>query len=268
MTGGDTLDLADLAAAYALRTTPPADPTALRHVAGEHGPLSWLSGLCLLLYGTDADLPASVPQFCLQTAPKLLSQLNRSTELQRVSGNAGVRGRIDWSSTLKARFSRNTSSAVFVCQENNRVFDRPENQLVKLLLDRVQRSLNNIPAAVWTWQAWGERSHSVDQGPFSVGERLAVLAHRARALGSHIALRHVALPETATDRQLGAAQAARNPLYGQVVETYLLYRKVVEIADWDCWKTVVEATLPLPRGSHGVADALTGRREQIWPTTQ
>jgi hypothetical protein len=262
MTSGAALDLADLAAAYALRTTPPADPATFRHVVGEYGPLSWLSGLCLLLYGADTDLPASVPYFCLQTAPKLLSQLNRSTEQQRVTDSAGVRGRIDWSSTLKARCSENISSTVFVYHENNRVFDRPENQLVKLLLDRVQRCLNNIPVAVWTWRAWGGRWHSQGHEPLGVGGHLALLAHRTRVLGGHISLRNVALPETAADRQLAAAQAARNPVYGQVVETYLLYRSVMEAVDWDCWRTVVEATLPLPRGSHGVAEALTGEESR------
>lgn len=260
MTSSDTLDLVDLASVYALRAIPPADPAAFGLVAGERGRLTWLSGLCLLLYGADSDPPTGVSRFCLQTAPRLLPQLNRKTELQRVGGNAGITGRIDWSSTLKARLSEDASEAVFVLRENNRVFDRPENQLVKFLIDRIQRCLDNIPAAVWAWHAWGWRLNSADRAPFGVEEQLATLAHRARVLAAHISLRGVTLPETAADQQVAAARTARNPLYSQVVETYLLYRGVVETPNWNCWRTIVEATLPLPPEAHDLADALTGGR--------
>jgi hypothetical protein len=256
--------------AYAVLSQPPSDPAAFRKLVGPGGRLGALSAACLLLYRPAENLAglASVRRFVLYTAPLLLGQLNRTTQARRVLMHGRTRGKVDWSATYKRRYSADSNPSVFVCLQSWRRFDRPENQMLVYLLKAVQDCLRRVPRWLWDWQAWGlnlldeeagERAETLQPGeepnpirgmeasnPLEMGDFFALLAHRLRRLRGHIALQEIPIPETISPQHLLAATTSKNELYHELADFYAFYQAVTGYPDWEGWRQVVLATLPMP----------------------
>jgi hypothetical protein len=244
--------------AYAFWRQPPSSMVLFRRLAGMYGHLSPITAACFLLY-RHPDQPC-VYDFVLETAPTLVHQLSRTTQRQRVELHGRVRGRIDWSSTYKARYAEDGNPALFVCSQSWRRFDRPENQLFKFMLGEIRGCLDRALPVLQAWQAWG--AHLGDERPLSVGMHLARLAHRLRPLRSHIYLRDIQLPARISGRHLAAAETSKNELYAMLAPLYRLYADVVGVESWVTWSETLAATLPLPpaAGEFGRLLALTPGR--------
>jgi hypothetical protein len=254
--------------AYAFRGDPPADLARFRRLAGTRGPLGPLTAACFLLYShtaVDEDGPTCVDDFLFTTAPRLLHQLSRTTQPQRVLLHGRVRGRIDWSSTYKARHAADGNPTLFVCTQSWRRFDRPENQLFKFLLDEIQVCLDRALPAIQDWRAWGAGMCSSSEAPVAVGPSLGELAHRLRAYTGHVYLSHVSRPATIGVRHLAAARTSKNELYAEAAALYELYRAVVGVQDWSQWSRALNNVLPLPpaAGEIGRLLALTPERSSL-----
>lgn len=241
---------------YALRAASPADPAWFRHLAGPRGRLGDVTAACFLLHRTPADGEPCVHRFLFQTAPILLQQLSRTTEPQRVVLHGRIRGKIDWSSTYKVRYSEDANPTVFVCQQSWRRFDRPENQLFKFLLHQIQSCLDRVPPDMWNWQAWG-RVLCPDPGkPRRLGNHFALLAHRVRTFSAHVYLREVELPTTIGSQHLLAARTSKTELYAELAKLYELYQAVVGAPEWEQWAAVLSQILPLPPTAYEVGRLL------------
>ena len=56
-----------------------------------------------------------------------------------------VKGRIDWGLTIKERYSRGFNDpTLFICKPASKMYDLPENQLLKFILNKIQNFSGNI----------------------------------------------------------------------------------------------------------------------------
>lgn len=71
--------------------------------------------------------------------PLLVRNLAHSTQKETEIMHGNIRGRIDWGSTLKERYSQGFNDmSLFVCNPPSKYYDLEENQLLKFLLKRIR----------------------------------------------------------------------------------------------------------------------------------
>jgi len=255
MSAGQPSQLA-LLLAYAQCATRPRDAARFRSLAGAGGRLGPMTAAAFLLHDFAEASKTSLHGFIFDTAPILLQQLSRDTRRVRVTYHGRVQGRIDWPGTQKARLSGDSDPTQFVCRQTERAFDRPENRLLKFLLDRVQKCLDSARPALHDWHAWGRVCRQLPGEPVDLDAYFDGLGHRVRILNAHICLRDVHLPTAVQSRHLAAARSAKDRRYAIVADLVELYQSLVGAPDWDAWVYNLGATLPLPRGAEAFATHL------------
>ena len=74
----------------------------------------------------------------IKTLPQLIRNLSHSTKKETEIMRGTIRGRIDWSQTLKERMSEGfDDKSLFVCNPPSKYYDLEENQLLKFILKRI-----------------------------------------------------------------------------------------------------------------------------------
>lgn len=238
----------NLLLAHALEAREPPSQVSFRRLAGLRGPLGGITAACYLLY-RPADSPqAGTWNFITRVLPRLMLQLSRATEIRRVELDDGIRGRIDWAGTLKARSTANGGATIYVCRQSWRQFDRPENQLLKFMLQQIDVCLARVPADLLDWEVWQADSTGVRRTARPLAAELAEMAQRVRVLRSNVYLKQVTAPPAIASQHILAATTSKNELYAHVAGLYDLHRQVVEAASWQRWAEVVRQAALLPPG--------------------
>lgn len=240
-------ELCELISAYALRSTQPSDPIKFRQLARLGGGLGSVTTTCFLLYPNPLQSECSVRHFLFHTAPTVLRQFNRTTRPQQSTSYNRIRGKVDWSSTYKARYVKNCNPNVVVCRQNRRIFDRPENQLFKFLLHQIQNCLDSVPPLLRTCFAWGkELCAATPDSPLLIESYISTLAYRLRTLRTHAYLQDVQLPSNIQPRHIVAARTCRNEIYTLVANFSDFYQMIVNEPNWEQWHQMFNYILPLP----------------------
>lgn len=74
----------------------------------------------------------------IEVSKKLVKNLSHSTENPVEINRGMVKGSIDWKKTLEERSKEGfKNKSIFACRTTNKIYDLPENQLFKFLLNRV-----------------------------------------------------------------------------------------------------------------------------------
>ena len=256
MSTGPPSQLANALLAYAQCAARPHDTASFRSLARPEGRLGPISAAAFLLQDFTEASKASLHGFVFDTAPILMQQLSRDTRQVRVTFRGRVQGRVDWFGTHKAHLSGDSDRTQFVCLQIERAFDRPENRLLKFLLDRVQKCLDCARPALHDWHAWGRVCGRSPGEPVELDAYFDGLGNRVRTLNTHICLRDVQLPTAIQDQHLAAARSAKNHRYAIVADLAELYQSVVGAPDWNAWVHNLGATLPLPREAKAFATYL------------
>lgn len=236
----------DYTHAYFFARRPPENRASFRRLAGQNGPLGPLSAALFLTYQPGVEGEMGVWPFLNVTLPRLLPQLARSAEIERVEMNARVRGRVEWTATYKARYLADSNPSLYVCRESRRRFDEPENQLLKYCLVQLQACLETVPPALHDWLAW--RLEGAARRPQPVADLLRQVAARLRTYRTNVYLSEVQLPKAISSLHLSAARTSKNELYGDVIALFELYRQVAEAESWERWAELLYRTGPLPAG--------------------
>ena len=103
-------------------------------------------------------------QDLLEEIPNILRNLSHSTQKEVIECRGIIRGKIDWNLTYKERFSQGFNDpSLFICKPASKMYDLPENQLLKFILWKIRsltESINtNIPEELILkeeWDNWNE----------------------------------------------------------------------------------------------------------------
>ena len=99
--------------------------------------------------GAGAARPSvRVEPFITTTLTRLLHQLNRSSEQRQQLYHGQVRGRVQWDATYKARYLGDFDRTIFVCREVHHRYDTPENQLLKYMIEEIEKCIQAIPPMI------------------------------------------------------------------------------------------------------------------------
>lgn len=186
-----------------------------------------------------------VERFVADVLPRLLQQLVRSSERQRVEYRGRIRGPVLWPETLKARSTDEPDPSRFVCREVRNRFDTPENQLLKFVMEGIRACLTAVPDAL----RCGVCLAPARGGPVVIqtAHRLGRMETAMEGLWHNIRLREITTPERINEIHLVKAKTARLEEYGIVARLYERYAKCVLSPSWRSLAQIGHGTLPLPK---------------------
>lgn len=246
MSISSTFELYDLLSAYAFHSGPPADLTSFRRLMSLEGSFGRVTVTCFLLYSNLEKPHISVHHFLFHTAPTILHQFSRTTQPQRITLHNRTRGKVDWASTYKARYSQDVNPSTFVCLQTRQIFDRPENRLFKFLLHQIQICLLRVSPMLKNSYAWGKALCLENGKPLPINDYLSTIEYQLRKLMKNVYLETVELPLSIETQHLLAARVCKNKFYSYVADMFDLYNSVVAVPSWNHWNIVFGQTLPLP----------------------
>lgn len=169
--------------------------------------------------------------------PKLIRNLSHSTQKEVIECRGVVRGRIDWNLTLKKRYSQGFNDpSLFICQPATKMYDLPENQLLKFILWKI-RSLTEtighiIPDELIEQDEWRRWVDIIGSRYFKV-----------KNVSKNIYFQQISLPRLINPKTLQKAYRHRNQSYDQVAECYELYAKLFISNDQDVLRKLIESQI-------------------------
>ncbi len=208
-----------------------------------------LSGLSPAYFLLAMDRTGGVERFVTYHLGRIVQQLSRYTEQKEVAYSGQVRGRVLWSSTLKARTSGDINPYRFVCREVLRRYDTPENQLVKYTIEAIYQTLHAIPEIVRTGACYFPAGDLLL--PTLTATRLRRMETTMNSLRYHVRLRDITLPPRIEAEHLHAAANNRMEEYNELVRVYKLYHTLCLQPQWASFVQVGRASLPLPGAGDG-----------------
>ncbi|MCA9935405.1 MAG: hypothetical protein KC415_15825 [Anaerolineales bacterium] len=222
---------------YLLRGTAVSDPQTC---LDENDDLRRSLGMAYFL--ADSHDKQDVLTFVSDTLPLLLRQLQRTTRRERIAFQGQIRGRVDWPATTKARLQNEVNPALYVCRPPLRQDNTPENQLLKFLLEAIDRLIRDLSLDMQNAELWT----AVSDTHFPFSQRLAQITFHVRQALGHARLRPVETPEMVTARHLVKARASKTELYGLVAQLYDQYKVVVVDGRWLDLLPIFGRTILLP----------------------
>ncbi len=222
-------------------------------------PHEWHTPAAATYFLLDYDAKAEnqfVQSFVCITLRRLLQQLTRRTEQQRVTYRGQVRGRIHWASTYKARYTQDYDPTRFVCQEVRRQYDTPENQLVKYMVHQIRKCLELVPDVLRQGACYYSNGHDLPQNHGATDARLRDIEEELNNSRVRSRLRDITLPQNIDESYLVRAETSRTEEYAEVAHLYRCYRRTVLSLSWNEIAGIGRRVLPLPQR--------TGRDEDRW----
>ncbi len=195
----------------------------------------------------DTSLEPTVEQFIIHDLSRLLQQLNRNTEQQKVEYRGQIRGRIAWAATLKARYSQDYDPTRYVCREVRHQYNTPENQLLKYVIERISDCLRAIPETIWDGVCCFSPVNGFEATvTISTATRLGRMKAALYNARHSTRLRQVTLPPTIREFHLQRAETVRADSYTAVAHIYRRYQDIVLSPSWPEVAEIGKHVLPLP----------------------
>lgn len=193
----------------------------------------------------DPHREADVDPFVATTLERVVSQLKPLTERHRVEYQGRVRGRVLWPPTTKARYSKDCDPTRYVCAEIKRVYDTPENRLLKYVVERLAGAVRLVPRPVRDGSCYFASSSG--RAPAPSRDRLARVEARLNTMLRDVRLRAVETPREITSVHLLRAESLRIDEYADVARFYRRYRAMALSASWaDALADAGTRVFPMP----------------------
>ncbi len=168
----------------------------------------------------------------IETVQRILKRISHSTQQEIISSTTGIRGRIDWNLTLKKRFVEGNNPALFVFRQTEKVYDLPENQLLKFLVVKIKQicdQLGDIDSKKFEEEEYRNWTEIISDLKFQINQ-----------INKHIYLRNITLPKRTTSKMLVKCSRSRNILYKKILESFYLYNNLIINQDISTIKEFVE----------------------------
>jgi len=194
-------------------------------------------------------LSDQVKEFVLAVS-SIFRRISHSSQREVIINKGCVRGRINWNRTFKERCSQGYDPSIFVCSPPARIYNLPENQLLKYILVKI-KSLIEKTAALPRIE---EKNVKLDElrtedGKEKWTDRIAWIKFHVNNALKHAYLRGVDVPDKVSSRMLRRAKSARNKDYEKAAASYSLHDLIIRKANREILKELVEEKVlgPLER---------------------
>jgi len=184
-------------------------------------------------------LKEKVVDFVKNLRPRLREVKTKTKNVKKTSKN-GVEGRINWSSTVKERYSRNPKDfSLFVCENRSENYDIDENIVLKKLLSVIYRTLEDC-----------EEYLKEDKNPVikETWEEKEDLIEEMRGIFErNVHIQRIKKPERyePTERMINSAENSRQSIYREAAKLINTRRKIFK-GDKEEIKSLIENTAVKP----------------------
>lgn len=170
----------------------------------------------------------------IKELPKLVRNLSHSTHKEVVEYRGIVRGRIDWNLTLKERYSQGFNDpSLFICQPTIKMYDLPENQLLKFILWKIRSLTEAIELSIpekliepEEWQSWMDK--------------IIAQYFKIKNISKNVYFQQISTPSHIKPKMIYKAYRNRNNAYDNVAECYELYEKLFITNDQEVLRELIE----------------------------
>jgi len=170
--------------------------------------------LARLYYLTDPE----VEHFFAEVLPSLLRAMSHATAGVQETMRGGVRGKVSWPQTLQARVAGRVDIATFIVRRVEKSADLPENQLTRLYLEAVIRTVSETEALI---------------GTGAVLKTLKTIRDGAETALKSPYLQAVTRARRPTPLMYQRARRNRNWRYGKVADLTRLYDEGIRRGKWE-----------------------------------
>lgn len=170
----------------------------------------------------------------IEELPKLLRNLSHSTHKELIESRGIIRGKIDWNLTFKERYSQGFNDpSLFICQPSTKMYNLPENQLLKFMLWKIRHITEKINLQITeeliinkTWENWKE---------IIISRYLTV-----KKFSKNIYFQHINLPRSIKPKTVQKAYKNRNQSYDKVARCYELYENLFITKNQETLRELIE----------------------------
>lgn len=168
--------------------------------------------------------------------PNFLRNLAHSTRKETIVTHGDIRGRIDWSLTYKERYGNGfNDKSLFVCRPSSKMYNLPENQLLKFMIFKIIKlcesitALNDISDEIIEKRA---RKYWLD----IIYNRYQI----AKKIYKSVYIDNIAYKTNIKPRMLNKAVKHRNRNYKVLAECYSLFNNIFNGDDQDIFRNLIE----------------------------
>lgn len=171
--------------------------------------------------------------------PMILRNLSHSTQKEIIESRGAIRGRIDWGLTFKERYTRGVDPSLFMCKPASKMYDLPENQLLKFMLWKIRSLTENIdiklPEEFFEKEEFDNWIEIISSRYFKVNNA-----------SKNVYFQNISMPRAITPKILRKADGHRNKSYKKLVKCYKLYENLFKIKNEDILKKLIEKQILEP----------------------
>lgn len=176
----------------------------------------------------------------LDSLPKLMRNLSHSTQKEIVECRGVIRGRIDWNLTYKQRYSQGFNDpSLFMCKPASKMYDLPENQLLKFILEKIIILTDDISVNL-----------SEETFPPETIEKWRDILFKnyfeIKKSSKNVYFQYISTPKYIKPKTVQRAIKHRNRLYESVANCYELYDKLFIKDDFETLINLVQEQILEP----------------------
>jgi hypothetical protein len=189
----------------------------------------------------------SIERFATFTLSRILQQLTRETEQRYITYSGQVRGRLNWSQTIKARYSGDYDPTRYVCREVKRRYDTLENQLLKQVVEDIYACLMAVPPVMRQGACYYPVRQTGRYRPVATAVRLGRIETALNQARYNVRFREITRPDVISPDHLRAAELSRQEEYADVALLYRHYQALLTSPTrWQALAHTGRRVLPLP----------------------
>lgn len=174
--------------------------------------------------------------------PSLMRNLSHSTQKEIYECRGIIRGRVDWNLTFKERYGRGYNDpSLFLCKPASKMYDLPENQLLKFLLWKIRKLSENIGILTDIPDEVLEEEQIKNWSKLIAKRYL-----KAKKALKSIYFQDIYIPRIIKPKHVQKTKNNRNKLYRSVANCYDLYKRLFIDKEKDSLKQLIEKQILEP----------------------
>lgn len=184
----------------------------------------------------------------VQILPQIMRNLSHSTQKEVVKSQGIIKGRVDWNLTFKERYSSGyNDKSLFMCKPASRMYDLPENQILKYLLVNLAETAESFDFFR------SKEKIEIDYLKENWQDELLLRYIEIKRILNNIYIQNLTLPMKIRSRDLQRLRNHRNKYYrNQILKCYELYNNIFNKNDLNCIKDLIENQLLKPKNDEDI----------------
>jgi hypothetical protein len=171
-------------------------------------------------------LSDEVKVFVEETAPSILEHLSKTSlkEYRTLRGN--VKGKINWSKTINARYAAGGDTSLYVCSQRSSMFDLPENRLLLYMLRKILYIASSLTNMDFNEKVINNKNQQLKTSKKWV-DVVMDLGIKTNKLLQNPYIRKIGEMHELTNKIIIQAERARGQMYTQLAQTAKTYQMMI-----------------------------------------